>query len=311
MRKGFLDALEAGGLKDGTNVRLDVRNANNDIALAQKIAQDFAAGGVDMIVAVASPALQAVLAASPKVPIIFAAVEKKKPTDPETALAVKLLKAWDLEASVDSIATGVFFNYVEQMRRNTFVDELGEEDFETYMHESHADIVVEQLMKKGGSFLFDDIRTPQKEDMDDIICRSLHDAVVFMQEKYGKDTAKWRWGTIHQIIFFNPIGMGPFRELSVGPFEVPGSRHTLRCASPAESGKLHFKDMNGTSIRHIVDMNDVDHSQMVFDGSISGQWLSPHYQDMHVLWASGNHLTATMNQETIEKEAKYHLLMTP
>lgn len=74
MRKGFLDALEAGGLKDGTNVRLDVRNADNDIALAQKIAQDFAAGGVDMIVAVATPALQAVLAASPKVPVIFTAV---------------------------------------------------------------------------------------------------------------------------------------------------------------------------------------------------------------------------------------------
>ncbi len=74
LRKGFRGALEAGGLKDGTNVRLDVRSANNDIALAQEIAQDFAAGGVDMIVAVGTPALQAVLAASPKVPVIFTAV---------------------------------------------------------------------------------------------------------------------------------------------------------------------------------------------------------------------------------------------
>jgi len=69
--------------------------------------------------------------------------------------------------------------------------------------------------------------------------------------------------------------------------------------------------MNGTSIRHIVDMNDVDHSQMVIDGSISGQWLAPHYQDMTMLWASGNHLTASMNQETIQKEARYHLVMEP
>ena len=74
VRKGFLGALAAGGLRDGTNVRLDIRNARNDVALTQKIAQDFAADGVDMIVAVSTAALQAVLAASPKVPVIFTSV---------------------------------------------------------------------------------------------------------------------------------------------------------------------------------------------------------------------------------------------
>jgi len=74
VRKGMLHALEAGGLKDGANVRLDIRNAGNDVALAQKIAQEFAAGGADMIVAVATSALQAVLAASPKAPVIFTSV---------------------------------------------------------------------------------------------------------------------------------------------------------------------------------------------------------------------------------------------
>jgi putative tryptophan/tyrosine transport system substrate-binding protein len=74
LRRGFIQALEEGGLRDGITVRLDTRNAQNDISQAQRIAQDFAAGGVDLIVAVSTAGLQAVLVAAPKVPVVFTAV---------------------------------------------------------------------------------------------------------------------------------------------------------------------------------------------------------------------------------------------
>lgn len=74
MRRGFIQALEAGGLRDGSNIRLDIRSAENDISRAQRIAQDFAAGGADLIVAVSTAGLQAVLVAAPKVPVVFTAV---------------------------------------------------------------------------------------------------------------------------------------------------------------------------------------------------------------------------------------------
>jgi putative ABC transport system substrate-binding protein len=74
VRRGLIRALEEGGLRDGSNVRLDIRNAQNDISQAQRIAQNFAAGGVDLIVAVSTAGLQAVLVAAPKVPVVFTAV---------------------------------------------------------------------------------------------------------------------------------------------------------------------------------------------------------------------------------------------
>jgi putative ABC transport system substrate-binding protein len=74
VRKGFIRALEDGGLRDGSNIRLDIRNAQNDISQAQRIAQAFAAGGVDLIVAVSTAGLQAVLVAEPKVPVVFTSV---------------------------------------------------------------------------------------------------------------------------------------------------------------------------------------------------------------------------------------------
>ena len=74
VRAGFLRALEAGGLRDGVNVRIDIRNARNDVSSAQEIAQEFAGGRADLIVAVSTAALQAVLAASPRAPVVFTAV---------------------------------------------------------------------------------------------------------------------------------------------------------------------------------------------------------------------------------------------
>lgn len=74
LRRGFIQALEEGGLRDGSNIRLNIRNARNDISQAQRIAQDFAAGGVDLIVAVSTAGLQAVLIAAPKVPVVFTSV---------------------------------------------------------------------------------------------------------------------------------------------------------------------------------------------------------------------------------------------
>jgi len=74
LRRGFIRALEEGGLRDGSNFRLNIRNAQNDISQAQRIAQGFAAGGVDLIVAVSTAGLQAVLVAAPKVPVVFTSV---------------------------------------------------------------------------------------------------------------------------------------------------------------------------------------------------------------------------------------------
>jgi len=73
-RRGIIKALEDGGLLDGMNVRLEVRNGMGDISEVQQIAQDFAAENVDMIVAISTPCLQAALMASQKIPVIFSSV---------------------------------------------------------------------------------------------------------------------------------------------------------------------------------------------------------------------------------------------
>jgi len=74
VRKGFLRALEDNGLVDGTNIRLIIRNGMGDIPEVQRIAREFAAKRVDMIVALSTPSLQAALHATHEIPIIFSSV---------------------------------------------------------------------------------------------------------------------------------------------------------------------------------------------------------------------------------------------
>jgi len=73
-RKGLIQALEDGGLKDGVNVQLKIRNGMGDISEVQKIAQEFVNEKVDMIVPISTPCLQAALIVTQNIPVIFSSV---------------------------------------------------------------------------------------------------------------------------------------------------------------------------------------------------------------------------------------------
>jgi penicillin amidase len=99
--------------------------------------------------------------------------------------------------------------------------------------------------------------------------------------------------------------------MSVGPFPHVGADQTVRNAATAGFGKVPYKALIGSCVRHIIDMGDPDRALMVIDGSQSGQWLSPHYADMHKLWVDGEYVTATKDPDEIKQNAKYHLVLSP
>jgi len=73
-RDGFFRALEENGWKDGVNIRLLFRNGGGELHEVQKIAEEFIAQRVDLIVAFSTPSLQAALHATREIPIVFCSV---------------------------------------------------------------------------------------------------------------------------------------------------------------------------------------------------------------------------------------------
>ena len=90
VRRGFSDALAARGLKEGISVRLDVRDGLGDLSEVQRLAQSFVRDGVDMILAISPPCLQAAMIATQKIPIIFSLVANPFLTRAGTASASHL-----------------------------------------------------------------------------------------------------------------------------------------------------------------------------------------------------------------------------
>ena len=78
--QGFVDALTE---KLGKDVKFDIQNASGDTGACNTIATTFAANGVDLIMANATPALQAAMNATGFIPVLGTSV-----TDYATALGV-------------------------------------------------------------------------------------------------------------------------------------------------------------------------------------------------------------------------------
>lgn len=87
VRKGVIEELAAAGYKEGENLKIDFQSAQGNTATAGQIAKKFAGDNPDVIVAIATPSAQSVVAATKTIPVVFSAV-----TDP---VAAKLVPGWE------------------------------------------------------------------------------------------------------------------------------------------------------------------------------------------------------------------------
>ena len=96
VRDGVRAALEEAGYTVGDNLKWQYQTAQGNTATAGQIARKFVGDKPDVIVAIATPSAQSVVASTKSVPVVFAAV-----TDP---VAAQLVRDW--EASGTNV-TGV------------------------------------------------------------------------------------------------------------------------------------------------------------------------------------------------------------
>ena len=71
---GFVDALAEAGFVDGENIEIDYNNAQNDIPTCTTIAEKLVNANSDLILAIATPAAQAVASTTTDIPILGTAI---------------------------------------------------------------------------------------------------------------------------------------------------------------------------------------------------------------------------------------------
>jgi len=85
-RDGVKDELKAAGFEAGKNLKFEYQSAQGNSGTAAQIARKYVGDKPDVIVAIATPSAQAVVAATRSIPVVYSAV-----TDPVSA---KLVKSW-------------------------------------------------------------------------------------------------------------------------------------------------------------------------------------------------------------------------
>ena len=82
-REGFVTALADNGYTDGDNITIDVQNAQGDQSNLSTISDRFVSNKVDMVLAIATPAAQAIAGKTTEIPVLGTAI-----TDYEAARLV-------------------------------------------------------------------------------------------------------------------------------------------------------------------------------------------------------------------------------
>ena len=242
-------------------------------------------------------------------------------TDKNLQLALELFQKWNYkfnEYSQVPAIYAVFFNY---LLKNIYYDEMGHDLYNEFVFVANVpyNSVLKVLSDSTNSWI-DDINTPQIETKNDIIRKSLSDALTELESNYGRDLKMWQWGKMHQVVFKHPFsGVSSLIDkfVDIGPFEIGGDGTTIfNTEYPFyESIKRfpqfkhkEFENILGPSMRYIFDFAKPDQFYMILTTGESGNVLSDHYRDMTKMWLTGKYILVKTDSASI-KNSKYKLIL--
>lgn len=244
---------------------------------------------------------------------------KIAPTDEAEAAAIAELQGWDLHFEADQVAASLFQAWYWFIFQNTIADDMSEDMSNDYLagqYERHGRFhiaAMERIIQDNNNPWFDDKRTPAVETRDEIMQKSLGDALAWLRENYGDSMSGWRWGEMHRLRHVNLLarsGNPLFIALYyVPPIPMRGENFTIN------TGTFTFDEpfsvIHGVSQRQIIDMGDFDTMQAIHSTGQSGLVRHPNRTDMIEMWEQVQFLPMYFSRERVEASAANILTLTP
>jgi penicillin amidase len=147
---------------------------------------------------------------------------------------------------------------------------------------------------------------------EEVLTRSLKQAVEWLRAELGPDMKRWTWGRIHRVGF--PHAMGVQKPLDQvfnrGPFPVGGDTDTP-CQTAMLPDAPYDEKACAPSFRQIVDMGDLSKSISMHAPGQSGHVGSGHYDDFIDPWLNGGYHPMLWKREQVEAEAEGRLTLKP
>lgn len=203
--------------------------------------------------------------------------------------ALNITTAWNKFYAADAIGASIFDLWSKRLFYDIWDDEFTIAAIP--MRYPSRDRTVELILKDPGSKWFDNVHTPAKETLNDLVNEAFKYACDSLERKYGPIGKTWAWANLRQTHIphlANIPGFGS-KTLMIG-----GAKSTIDALS----------ESNGPSWRMVVELGKTPKGHGVYPGGQSGNPGSPFYDNMISTWADGKLYDLYLMSSAEDKKGK-------
>jgi penicillin amidase len=258
------------------------------------------------------------------VPYILSAFEKVEIKDKNLLQCLQLLREWNFEMDKYLQTPAIFLTFFDKLMKNIYLDKMGEDLFNQYVFLANVPYRnVLELLEKPYSGWFDILNTNKIEVRDDIIRKSMVDALDELERTIGNDVKDWQWGRLHTVTFkhaFSGFSWLLDGVINIGPFQISGDGTTVFNTEYAFSESIEkyplfrhepFDCELGPSMRFIYDFAKPDEFYLILTTGQSGNIFSDHYKDQTELFLNGKYMKIKIDDKSIRVPQNRLLRLIP
>ncbi len=226
--------------------------------------------------------------------------------------AIDKLRNWDYTLTRESQAASIFEVLYRISMFDLVKDDLSPELFKAIQGERMLleNLMINVLANNKQSEWIDNVQTDKTENFDDLVVQAFKETVAELSAQLGTDVEQWNWSKLHSFTVAHPLGvvdvLDKVLKLNRGPFEVPGSYHTV-CPYSYPFANL-YKTNHGASERHIFDTQDWDRSETVIPTGTSGIPASDFYLDQTEMYIHNQYHADPFSKAEVENAAKFKMI---
>ncbi len=226
--------------------------------------------------------------------------------------AIERLKSWDGHLDARTIGGTIYHAFTVVFAKTVVEAAVSDEKLvERYLNKSGVELfaVVSspwrfqarmlELWDEGDPTWFASPERPAGRPWDDVALEALEAALDGLEERFGRDPDRWRWGRVHGVEFAHPFGEANplFRRIFNRFVETGGASETV-----TQNGYLAtapFKGVWGPVYRMLADLGDPRRSRWQLTTGQSGHPGSAHYDDLLEGWRDGRTNPAYMDEHEL------------
>ena len=235
------------------------------------------------------------------------------------------LKEWAIseekfEMNIESTGAAAWAVFYKTLAEQTFeelvvFDNAGNEISLQPGNSDSTSEIFRTVLKDPNHIMWDDVNTSGKENLTDILERTLSISDKTIVEIFdSSDSDDWEWGKIHTITYpTNLLGEAGIPILTglvnIGPVETSGSNFAINSTDWGLGDD--FTIGSYPSMRMVVDLSNLDNSRTVLPSGQSGHVMSKYYDDQVDNWIENDMYANYFSREIVELNQKDLMYLRP